>query len=301
MKRLFIIRHAKAAAGRSGAPDIERPLTKKGSRAARDMARKVKNLGLRPGLFVSSPADRALETAHIFARELGYPVQRIRLEDAVYEPASPPSLLRLVRRLEDSISVALLFGHNPALQDLARHLVKDFPGRLPKMGILELDFDVKSWKEAGPGAARLGFFDYPGRDAEEAERQADDIASQLARSIEIVLERKDARRLDALLPAVERASRKIAREFLAAGEAKEAGKGRTGRAATAGSPGRTKTSGAPRPQPAKIRYATPKLMEKNALPADVDLPLIPRGASPDAGAAGRKGRPGRPKSRRRRE
>ncbi len=274
MKRLFIVRHAKAVVGKSGAPDIERPLTRKGVRTARDMARKVKALGLKPSLLVSSPADRALETAHIFAGELGYPVQKIRLENAVYEPASPQSLLGLVRRLEDSSPVVFLFGHNPALQDLAQHLVKDFPGRLPKMGVLEVDFQAKTWKEAGPATAGRGFFDYPDRETEESERQADDLAAEVARSVEIVLERKDPMVLEALLPVVEKASRKIALEFQAARRTKINGK--AGFRANGRSPAavRGKAVRGSTPRPGKIPYAAPSLVKKRGVPAASSRPPV---------------------------
>ncbi len=290
MKRLFLVRHAKAAAGKPGAPDIQRPLTRKGVRTARDMARKVKALGLKPALFVSSPADRALETAHVFARELGYPVQRIRLENVVYEPASPQSLLGLIRRLEEPGAVVFLFGHNPALQDLAQHLVKDFPGRLPKMAVLEVDFEAKTWKEAGPSTAVPGFFDYPGREAEESERRADDLAAEIARSVEIVLERKDSRALESLLPVVEKTSRKIALEFQKGRRAK--GDGNAG-------PEGPKVSRPPRPDKkttktwlhaGQIPYAAPSLVRKDAVPTDppVSAPQAP-GVPP--GPARRKASP----------
>ena len=281
MKRLFLVRHAKAAAGKPGAPDIHRPLTGKGGRTARDMARKVKALGFKPALFVSSPADRALETAHIFARELGYPVQKVRLEDVVYEPASPQSLLGLVRRLEEPGAVVLLFGHNPALQDLAQHLVKGFPGRLPKMGVLEVDFQAKTWKEAGPSTAVMGFFDYPDREAEESERRADDLAAEIARSVEIVLERKDSRPLGGLLPVVEKASRKIALEFQKTGRPKGDGNAGSLDAKVPRPPRPDRKATKTRPPASKIPYAAPFLVRKDAVPTDPPIRTPQdRGAKP---------------------
>ncbi len=277
MKKLFIIRHAKSAAVRSGLPDFERPLVKKGVKTAKDMARRLKEQGIMPGLIVSSPAHRALETAHIFAEEFGYPLQKIRLEDTLYEEALRESLLGLVRRLDDACQTVLFFGHNPALQDFAQFLVKDLPGRLPKMGVLGVELPRDTWKSAAPGAEKLAFFDYPEREAEEARQKADDLSAQVARAVELVLERIDPSGLAEALPLVERSSRRIAAEFLAAldkrrGEEGGGGKGK-GEESGPGPETKKKAAGGSKPderprrtaaRTRKIHYVKPGLEKKDA-------------------------------------
>ena len=215
MKRLFIIRHSKAVARRAGLPDFERPLVKKGVKSANNLADRLKKAGIKPDLFVSSPANRALETAHVFAKEFGYHVQKIQLKDMLYEEATQGALLALVHSLDNARQTVFLFGHNPALQDFGQFLIKDFPGRLPKMGVVGLEFSRNSWKAVGPGAGKLIFFDFPGREAQDERQKSEDLAVQLARAIETTLERVDPAALENVRPDVEGASRKIAGRFLA--------------------------------------------------------------------------------------
>lgn len=215
MRRLFIIRHAKAMARRAGLPDFERPLVKKGAKNARDLALRLKHAGVKPDLFISSPANRALETAHIMAKEFGYSVQKIQLKDMLYEEAANDSLLNLVRGLDNASQTVFLFGHNPALQEFAQFLDKEFPGRLPKMGVVGLEFNGNRWKTAAAAGGNRVFFDFPGREAEDHLRRTEDLAVQLARAVETVLERFNPATLEDVLGSVESASRKIAAQFLA--------------------------------------------------------------------------------------
>lgn len=257
MKRLFLIRHAKAAASRPGLPDFERALVKRGVRTAKDMARRLREQGIKPGLLVSSPAHRALETAHIFAAEFDYPLQKIRLEDVLYEQTTREALLGLVRRLDAACPTVLVFGHNPALQDFAQFLVKDLPGRLPKMGVLGVELPSDSWRSATPGAEKLAFFDYPEREAEEARQKADDLSAQVSHAVEVVLGRIDPSGRADVLPLVERSGRKIAAEFLAALEkrrsAEAGGKERRGEKPGPGPPPAKKSTKAGRPGRATIK------------------------------------------------
>jgi phosphohistidine phosphatase len=73
MKRLMLMRHAKSSWDQPDLPDFDRPLNKRGKRDAPLMARRLCELGEKPDLILSSPAERAIRTAMVVAEELGIP------------------------------------------------------------------------------------------------------------------------------------------------------------------------------------------------------------------------------------
>ena len=67
MKYLYLIRHAKASSDYLRIPDFDRPLKAIGVMQAHQMSTKLVDKGIKPDIILSSPASRALQTAHIFA------------------------------------------------------------------------------------------------------------------------------------------------------------------------------------------------------------------------------------------
>ena len=84
MKTIVLVRHSKAANRTAEVADYYRPLKKKGKAESKEMAMKFAKLGIDPELFITSPANRALETAIEFAKVLKYPEKDIRHEESIY-------------------------------------------------------------------------------------------------------------------------------------------------------------------------------------------------------------------------
>ncbi|WP_459573846.1 SixA phosphatase family protein [Cupriavidus sp. 8B] len=72
MKTLFLVRHAKASRDDPSLPDRQRSLDDRGRHDASKMGKRRIDRGVEPDLLVSSPALRALTTAHLIADEIGY-------------------------------------------------------------------------------------------------------------------------------------------------------------------------------------------------------------------------------------
>jgi phosphohistidine phosphatase len=121
MIELYILRHGIAVdPGTPGIPDDERPLTPKGRRRMRQIARALRRLDLRLDKIVTSPLPRAAATAEIVADELD---AEDRLETAdVLRAGSDARAIRdwLRERTEDRL---MIVGHNPGLTDLITLLV----------------------------------------------------------------------------------------------------------------------------------------------------------------------------------
>ncbi len=132
MNRLYLVRHGIAAepADFSG-PDTWRPLTPKGRRRFRRLARELARLEdptgptPLPTLVVSSPLVRAVQTAELLAAALR--VDTIEIHPDLTPEGDGVRLLRwLATWLEEGQGVALV-GHDPSISWLLAHLAELSP------------------------------------------------------------------------------------------------------------------------------------------------------------------------------
>lgn len=160
MKTLTLVRHAKSSWHDTNLSDRERPLNKRGLRDAPIMARRAVEAGIRPSLIIASPAVRAWTTAKIFATEIGYPVEFLQREDAIYL-ASLQRLLDVVASQDAGFNNLMLFGHNPGLTDFANYLSPGLTNNLPTAGIVSVELDRDDWLLFDRPATELLVYDYP--------------------------------------------------------------------------------------------------------------------------------------------
>jgi len=162
MKTLYLVRHAKSSWDDPTLQDIERTLNKRGRRDAPTMGKRLAARGIHPDLVVSSPARRARETATILATELGYPAEKIAIDEGIWE-ADVTALLAVIGRLDDALDHVLLVGHNPGMTNIASRLHPDCPADLPTCAVVELRLEATSWGESGDADTVLVDVDYPKR------------------------------------------------------------------------------------------------------------------------------------------
>ncbi len=166
MKRqLFLLRHAKSSCDDLSVPDHDRPLNKRGRKAAALMRQFIRFEGIRPDLVCASSAKRTLQTLE--ALEPWDRPPAVEIKPALYH-APPQKILELVRDIPDSSRVVLLIGHNPGLQEFAKLLAgrgdDALVGRLAEafptgaMAKFEIDCD---WPQANEGSGRLTSFVTP--------------------------------------------------------------------------------------------------------------------------------------------
>lgn len=116
------------------------------------MGELIANRGLLPEIIVSSPAERALQTAHLVKESAGFSIPLI-LDDRIYE-ASPQTLKQIVTGLPNEIESAMLIGHNPGIEGFIRNL----SGRsepMPTAALAVIDLDTHFWSEIGTAAGHL--------------------------------------------------------------------------------------------------------------------------------------------------
>jgi len=160
MKRtLFLVRHAKSSWDDVALPDKERPLADRGKRDAPMMGKRLTKRQVKPDLFLSSSAHRALSTAEIIAKELGYKAKDIVVDDRLYATEAE-TLLAVIGTLSDKLKCVMLFGHNPEFTDLAHHLSSEVT-LMPTCAVAQFTFESKSWATIGAAKPAKVILDYP--------------------------------------------------------------------------------------------------------------------------------------------
>jgi phosphohistidine phosphatase len=145
-RTVYLLRHAKSSWNDPELADIDRPLAPRGRKAAKKMARYLRDHDVRPELVLCSPAARARETLAAIGEG------EIRPE--LYG-ASAAELLGVIQGLPDDASSVLLVGHNPGMEDLAGAFAP-LPGEtFPTGALATFAFDCERWADVEPGGAEL--------------------------------------------------------------------------------------------------------------------------------------------------
>jgi len=216
MLKIFIVRHATAQDRVEPLPDIERSLVKKGEKEAVAVAKYLVTTDAAPDLMISSFANRAIETAHLFAKAFRYPRQKILLRDTFYGNTAVEGLVAEIRKQPDGYRSLMLFGHDPAFSELAAHLVQGFRETIPKAGVVAAEFPVDRWRDVEGGSGRLVLFTGPARLKEQKKQARSDLEIRLARSMEGVLARVNRPGARAFQEEIRRSARKVVKGFLRA-------------------------------------------------------------------------------------
>ncbi|CAG1021500.1 putative phosphoglycerate mutase [Patescibacteria group bacterium] len=119
-RELWLLRHAKAKRDEE-INDFDRPLKKRGKRAAWDLGVWLNQQGLIPDWVLSSPAKRAMSTTTRVLEALDTMDLTVMRDKRLYE--NMEQLLIALAECPANAEKVLLVGHNPALEDLLIHLV----------------------------------------------------------------------------------------------------------------------------------------------------------------------------------
>jgi phosphohistidine phosphatase len=169
MKTLYLLRHFKSSWKDKQLEDFDRPLGKRGRKAAEAMAGHLARNGIGPDQILCSPSRRTCETLERMGET--FAAVPTRFEKGIYL-ADASSLLRRLRRLGDVASV-MIVGHNPGLEMLASVLVGTgekvprarLARRFPTGALVVLTADIEDWRQLEAGCALLVDFVCP-RDLE---------------------------------------------------------------------------------------------------------------------------------------
>ncbi|GAB1450333.1 phosphohistidine phosphatase SixA [Draconibacterium sp.] len=156
MKRVVIVRHAKAVPYGYD-DDFTRDLTDRGMNDAQRIGLELKKMGIVPDSMIASPANRAIQTAFIFAENMGFNKRDIIKLEEIYHGLTTSEFLDLIKELPRNAETAFFFGHNPSFHYFVNNLLEYFYDDMPTCSTVAIDFDVDSWKKVEARSGKKAF------------------------------------------------------------------------------------------------------------------------------------------------
>jgi phosphohistidine phosphatase len=124
------------------------------------MAKRLKDRGIKVGLFLSSPAKRARKTAKLFAEVFDVKKDDILVIDDLYM-ATHSGFVGTISQLDNGYDVVALFSHNPGITEFASSLTNVKVDDMPTCAVFALQADTDNWKNFEEAEKKFLFFDYP--------------------------------------------------------------------------------------------------------------------------------------------
>lgn len=159
MKTLYLVRHAKSSWDDDSLKDHDRPLSKRGLRAAPEMGQRLQVADVRIDLIISSSANRALTTAGCLATAIGYAAADIEQDTELYFEGCD-AMLATLNRVDDKVKTLMLVGHNPDMTDFLNRLCGDRVENMPTCAIATLQFN-QPWSAVSYQSGLLLDYDFP--------------------------------------------------------------------------------------------------------------------------------------------
>jgi phosphohistidine phosphatase len=147
MMKIFIVRHAIAEDSARGG-DRERALTEEGKKKMKEAAEGFARLDLEIDTIYSSPLVRAVQTAEIVAKAIGYKGTIENMEE-LSPGYSPKDVVNRLQSLKKTGTLALA-GHEPNCSELASHLLGTAEVEFKKGAICLIETE-----SVKPGSGRL--------------------------------------------------------------------------------------------------------------------------------------------------
>ena len=168
MLTLSLLRHAKSNRDDPLVEDFERPLAKRGAKAAPVVGAWLGSHELVPDVVLCSGAIRSRATLALLLPEFSAQPGRIVYDDDLYlAPAG--DLLGAIRRIKDPARHVMVVGHNPGLHALALSLIRSgdkgdlaaLAEGFPTCALAVFTFDTEEWSGIGHASGRLIHFVTP--------------------------------------------------------------------------------------------------------------------------------------------
>lgn len=156
MKNLILVRHAKSS-WEVPLHDKDRPLTNQGMKDAHLVSSYISDFIPKTYMIWSSSAERASETAMIFAQNISYPIESIDYKDELYT-FDENKLEKVVKSCNNGIENVILFGHNEAITNFVNKFGDAFITNVPTAGFVSLQFDTDDWDKIKKGKTQKIIF-----------------------------------------------------------------------------------------------------------------------------------------------
>lgn len=151
MINLILVRHAKSD-WNFDLTDKMRPIQERGIIDSNLVSKEFIDFLPNSYTFISSTAQRARQTALIFAENFKYPNSNIHFIEELYT-FDENQLEQVIKSLKNDLKTVILFGHNPALTNFVNTFGTIYIDNLPTTGLVWLQFDTDDWGKINKGKA----------------------------------------------------------------------------------------------------------------------------------------------------
>ena len=167
MRRLLLLRHAKAERLQSGGRDHDRVLTERGRSDATKLGVFLARHGFVPERTIVSASARTRETWALLSSAFGRP-PAVDFDERLYD-ATPQTILQTIKAVARETATLMVIGHNPGLHELAAMLIAsgDIDARerlgegFPTSALAAIGFAADDWSAVHPHGGRLEHFVTP--------------------------------------------------------------------------------------------------------------------------------------------
>ena len=156
MKSLYLFRHGKSDWGADYTTDHDRPLAKRGRKAAKAMGKWLRKTEQEPDYVLCSTAVRTRQTLKRAAKTWATSPE-VAHTDVLYD-AEPEEVVHLLRQLPIQAEDVMVIGHEPTGSAVLSLLIGEAAVRFPTAAIARVDFPILSWHQLDPGLGELIWF-----------------------------------------------------------------------------------------------------------------------------------------------
>jgi phosphohistidine phosphatase len=144
MKTLLLLRHAKSSWDDPTLADHDRPLKKRGVKAALRMGQVIRDFRLNPELILCSTAVRAKETLKLVLETARISPAIEYLDELFHCPVT--GFGDALRRVDNRIHRVMLIGHNPGLEEFLHGLTQQ-ETLMPTAALARVKLDLSEWQK----------------------------------------------------------------------------------------------------------------------------------------------------------
>lgn len=149
MKRIILLRHAKTEPYGYDKDDFQRNLTERGIADAHIITKAISKKGYRVDTIIASPANRAKQTAELFAEDFQIEKEQVHYYPEIYDGITTQEMLSLLAKADEQEQTLLFVGHNPDISRFAYRLTLKFEHYVPTCCAIVLETNITDWKHLG--------------------------------------------------------------------------------------------------------------------------------------------------------
>lgn len=161
MKQLILSRHAKTEVIRFDITDFERNLTNRGINDSVLVSNFLFGNGVETDLIISSPANRAIATARLYAKRFNIQLDKIIQVQQLYDGFSTQEFLEMLQSKANEKDKVWVFGHNPDIASWASKLIDEGYLHVPTGTAIGIEFNVDKWTDIDARSGKLVHFTTP--------------------------------------------------------------------------------------------------------------------------------------------